>query len=322
LILILVVGFGAYKYLTREYSLTKSKYLLDTIIEIHAASTTKNFGQKIDSVFVFIQNMETKFNEYDSLSVIWKMNNSDQTEFQISADIYDLLVIADSLHRMTEGAFDITIKPIIDLWDFNAMEPAVPDSLEIMRKLELVGFDRLTFTKDRLLKPKGFQITFGAIAKGYILDQAQRYMRSIGIEKGYINCRSSMSFFGEKHPRIVHIQHPRDATAIIASFSIMGMAVGTSGDYNQYFEIGDKRYHHIIDARTGYPVTNIFSVSVIHPQAVWADGLSTALFLTEPDHAIELIRTIPDCEAIIYHQVNGTIVSLKSSGMAKYNMHE
>ncbi len=322
LILIAVISFATYMYLTREYSITKSKYLLDTIIEINGTSRFKNIGQKIDSVFVFIQKMEATFNEYDSLSVIWKINNDDQSEFSISSDFYDLLAISDSLYRFTDGVFDITIKPVLDLWGFNSKEPSVPDSLEIKDKLKLVGFDKLTYTHDRLNKPPGMQITFGAIAKGYILDQARKYMKEIGIEKGFINCRSSMTFFGEKHPRIVHIQHPRDPNSTIASFSIMDMAVGTSGDYNQYFEKDEIRYHHILNAKTGYPVQDIFSVTVIHPQTVWADGLSTAFFLLDPDRSIELVRSIPNCETVIYHGQGGTIVSLKSTGMAKYKFHE
>jgi len=322
LILMIVIGFGAYRYLTREYSITKSKYILDTIVEVHGTSSSKNIGQKIDSVFVFIQSIESVLNEYDSLSVVWRINNSLETEHTIPKEVYDLLVIADSLYRMTHGAFDITVKPIVDLWDFNSADPSVPDSVRLKESLKLIGFDRISYTRTTLTKPVGMQITFGAIAKGYILDQARDYMKKIGIDKGYINCRSSMTFYGEKHPRIVYIQHPRNPNDTIASFSLMDMSVGTSGDYNQYFEVGDKRYHHIIDARTGYPVINMFSVTVIHPVAAWADGLSTAFFLMEPDRSIELIRSIPDCEVIIYHEVDGTIVSLKSSGFAEYNLNE
>lgn len=167
------------------------------------------------------------------------------------------------------------------------------------------------------------QMSFGAIAKGYILDQAKEYMQSLGLEKGVIDCRSSMIFYGGKLPQMVYIQHPRKGNEdFVASFRVKDMALSTSGDYQQYFDLDGIRYHHILNPNTGYPVENVYSVTVVHPSAAWADGLSTALFLMNPISAIEKLLTIEGSDAVIYYNQNGETVSLKTQGMKRYNLNE
>jgi len=323
LILIVVIGFGGYKYFTRAFTEVKSQYLLDTIVEISATSKSKLVGRQIDSVFTYIKTLESKLNEYQPESWLSNVNNDSlNTVFSMHSDVFQLFVIADSLYNLTDGAFDPTIKPVWDLWGFNSESPTPPDSLEIQNELKRVDFSRLKFNKMQLDKPLDMQISFGAIAKGYILDKAHEYMVSLGLENGYINCRSSMTFFGHNRPQIVYIQHPRNTDDYIASFKIMNQSVGTSGDYQQFFEVDGIRYHHIIDPRTGYPVKDVHSVTVMCKSSAWADGLSTALFLMPPEKAIEAIKSIPNANATIYFSKDGDLVSLKSAGMKDYSLSE
>jgi thiamine biosynthesis lipoprotein len=322
LILIVVVSYGAYKYFTREYTEIRSKYLLDTIVEISATSKSKNVSSEIEKTFNFIQDFESKFNEYDPTSLLAKINSSEEEHFVMDPDLYELLVIADSLWQMTDGSFDPTIKPVWDLWNFGAEEPAIPDSLLMKAELEKVDFSRLVYDKEQLYKPQGMQITFGALAKGYILDKALDYMKQSHLLKGFINSRSSMAFFGYKISPLVYIQHPRKADDSIASFKVNNLSIGTSGDYQQYFEEDDQRYHHILNAHTGLPVQNIFSVTVVAEKAVWADGLSTALFTLDPQQALEKVRTMPNTNTVIYYLQDDAIFSLKTEGMKSLNFNE
>jgi thiamine biosynthesis lipoprotein len=147
-------------------------------------------------------------------------------------------------------------------------------------------------------------------------------MLKLGLKSGYINCRSSMTFFGSAIPEVVYIQHPRKTDDHIASFRIMNQSVGTSGDYQQFYELDGVRYHHIISPFTGYPVENVHSVTVLCKDAAWADGLSTALFLMPPEKAIEALKTIPDSNAIIYYSKDGELVSLKTVGMKDKALNE
>ncbi|HOT38758.1 MAG TPA: FAD:protein FMN transferase [Candidatus Cloacimonas acidaminovorans] len=323
IILILVIGFGTYKYLTRSFTELKSQYLMDTIVEISATSQSKNVGKQIDAVFNYIRNLEDKFNEFNPQSYLAKINaDTLNTVFEMDPDVYNLLTIADSLYKMTEGAFDPTIKPVWDLWGFNAEKPVPPDSLEIKKMLEKVDFSKIKYTPQQLFKPVGMQLTFGAIAKGYILDKAREYMQTLNLDSGFINCRSSMAFMGFQKPQIVYIQHPRRLDDYIASFKVLNQSVSTSGDYQQFYEYQGIRYHHIINSFTGYPVPDVHSVTVLCPSAAWSDGLSTALFLLPPETAISVIKPIPDCEAIIYYTKDDSLVSLKTEGMKKRDLNE
>ncbi len=253
IILLAVVGYGFVSYLFREYQDTKSKFLLGMSVRISAASQEKTVGSKIDKVFAFIADLEERFNEYDQSSWLWEINHSEEEVFKIDADTFDMLSIADSLYKMTSGAFDITIKPVFDLWDFNSPDPALPDSLLLVEKLKRVDFSKIRFTKDQLYKPRGMELSFGAIAKGYILDRAKEYMQSLKLERGVIDCRSSMIFYGGKLPQMVYIQHPRKGTEdFVASFRVKDIALATSGDYQQYFDLDGIRYHHILNPHTGY----------------------------------------------------------------------
>ncbi len=322
IILLAVIGYGAVNYYTRSFTEVKSKYLMDTNVEISATSKNKHIGNQIDSVFTYIINLEAKLNEYKLDSWVSRVNESEAWYHPMDPDVYEILCIADSLYKMSGGSFDITVKPVWDLWGFNEEEPTPPDSLLIKEKLALVDFQKLKFDRKRLIKPAGMQITLGAIAKGYILDKARVYMAKMGIKSGYINCRSSMTFFGDPLPHLVYVQHPRRTDDSIASFRIKNQSVGTSGDYQQFYEVNGIRYHHIIDPRSGYPVQNVHAVTVLHTSAAWADGLSTALFLMPPETAIEKIKAVPESNAIIYYSKDGEIMSLKTAGMQELDLNE
>lgn len=318
IILILVLSFGGYRYYTRSYTAEKSQFMMDTIVKISATSKSKEVNHKIDLVFNYIKKLENDLTEYKTGGWIWNVNTTDQYRYPMNPDAFQIFTLADSLYRFTDGTFDITIKPVFDLWGFSSSNPAVPDPKLIQKALLQTGFEKIKFDKDYLYKPAGMQFTFGALAKGYILDKAREYMKSLDIEKGFIDCHSSMTFFGNQVlPEIVGIQHPRKMNEIIATLKVENNSIGTSGDYQQYFDVDSLRYHHILDTHTGYPVKNVFSVTVLHPSAFIADGLSTSLFVMPPEIALEKLKQFPGAEAIIYYQKNGSIVSLKTQGIKK-----
>lgn len=322
IILIAVIAYGSYKYITREYTEVRSKYLMDTIVQVSASSKSKTVGSDIQAVFDFIQEMESKLDEFDPNSLISRINNSDEEQFEMDKDIYQLLVMAQKLYELTDGSFDATIKPVWDLWGFNLAEPQIPDSTELEESLQLVDFSKLSFDESTLYKPKGMQITFGAIAKGYIIDKAIELMHEREITRGFIDCRSSMRFFGYKLSPLIYVQHPRKEGGNIANLRANNLSIGTSGDYQQYFDIDDIRYHHIIDAKTGMPVPHIFSVTVVSPKAAWADGLATALFTIDPEHALELVKDFEETNFVIYYEKDNSIVSLKTENIKKLDFSE
>jgi len=332
ILLLAVIAYGAWTWFNRSYRDTRmDQDLLDTVVIISAKSKSKNVSAQIDSVFAYMRSFEAVFDDYDPDSWVSKVNASNGKAVPMDPDAYELLCLADSLHQMTDGAFDITIKPLYDLWGFSALDaaadtlaPQPPDSLLIKETLKRIGFRKIRYNQKRIILPRGMQISFGALTKGYVLDKAREFMASGKFISGQIDCTSSMTFFGQPLAQIVSVKHPRanQQRQTIGSFKIQNGSLSTSGDYQLYFEHDNRRYHHILDPQSGYPVENVFSVTVINPSAAWADGLSTALFLLPPELAIAKLRNLPESNAVIFYQANGEIVSLKSLGMKELDWHD
>lgn len=333
LILLLgVIAYGAWTWINRSYYDTrKDPALMETVVTISARSKSKNVAAQIDSVFAYMRSFEDKFNDYDPESWISRVNASNGKPVPMDPDAYELLCIADSLHKMTDGAFDISIKPLYELWGFDRLVAAgdtltlaPPDSLAILETLKHIGFERIRYNRERIILPRGMQITFGALAKGYILDKAREFMASGKFISGQIDCLSSWTLFGQPLNQVIELKHPRadQNRPTIGSFKIKNGSLSTSGDYQLYFEYQNQRYHHILNPKTGYPVENIFSVTVFNPSAAWSDGLSTALFLLDPETAIEKLKHYPESNAVIFYQEKGQIVSLKSLGMKQLDWHD
>lgn len=330
ILLALVIAYGAWNWFNRSYSHSRAEPdLMDTVVTISASSKSKNIGAQIDSVFTFIKSFEAIFNDYDSTSWVSKVNSAQGKAVPMDPHAYELLCLADSLYQLTDGLFDISVKPLYDLWGFSRLgepefDPTPPDSLEIQEALKNVGFKRIRYNEKRIILPRGMQITFGAIAKGYVLDQAHSFMEKLGLESGQIDCTSGMTFFGQKRAQVVGVRHPRDGqqSQTIGSFKIKNGSLSTSGDYQNYFEHEGRRYHHIINPKTGFPVDGVFSITVIHPSAALSDGLSTALFLLPPPDAIEALKHYPKSNSVIFYQEQDKIVSLKSMGMKEMDWRD
>ncbi len=314
IILILVISYGFYRYQHRHYTEKQSRILMDTVFDITATSQDKNIKVVVDSTFELIARLDNKLSNYKTDSYLWKINHSDQETFSMDPDIYAMLVVADSLYKISHTMLDVTIGPVTNLWDYDSPHLPNPDSLKIA--LKLVDFSKIKYTHETLYKPKGYQLNFGCIAKGYAVDKAVEYLKKYGVKSGVVDCRSSIRIFGqEKEPFVVGIQHPRKANEVIGELTLHDQSIGTSGDYQQFFELDGIRYHHILDPHTGYPYESTISVTVIAPNATMADGLSTALFVMSPEEAINYAKDQPNTEAVIYYMSKDGIVSLKTTGM-------
>ena len=318
ILLALVLLIGIYKFVTAEYEFVDSRYLNYTPTlqgknlrtEIYVLSDKKNVEKITQAAFDYMQELIYKFSDEYEGSVLYKINNSHGTKYPIDEDVYNLLEKAKEMYEISEGHFDVTIKPIYDLWDFEAAKNGnsefnvglIPDSLIIKEKLRFVDFSRIEYNEEYIILPEGMKITFGAISKGYIVDKTVEFLQSKGVKAGYVDQISSIRYFGDISKRIIlGIQHPRKNSEVIAQLSnLNNMAIATSGDYQQYFDVDNIRYHHIIDAKTGYPCHTNVSVTILSTRAFDADALSTALFLIKSDDAIKCLKALHDTEAIIY----------------------
>ena len=155
----------------------------------------------------------------------------------------------------------------------------------------------------------------GAIAKGYALDRAADKIRSFGIESALINAGGDIVAFGTREPGKpwrIGIQDPRNPSGIIAVAEINDRAVVTSGDYERFFMEGDKRYHHILDPQTGYPAQGVQSVTIVAPDGVTADALSTAVFVLGKRKGLDLVEAMPDVACLIVDSEGMVVMSEKA----------
>ena len=220
--------------------------------------------------------------------------------------------------QSTAGAFDITIGPLTRLWNFpDATAP--PAAERIDSALALVGYQAVVVEgrQVRVTRP-GVRLDLGGAAKGYAVDQAVERLRERGTEQGLIEAGGDIRFWGEKpdgRPWRFGIQHPRDPTRYIQVEDIGLAAIATSGDYEQYFELAGRRYHHILDPTTGYPAEGAISATAWAKTALEADILSTAVFILGPERGVAWVETLPEAEVLVYFSEGDSLRHRVSSGL-------
>lgn len=213
-------------------------------------------------------------------------------------DVIAMLTLAKKYHDLSEGAFDVTIGPVMDLWGFGRNNPKVPPAGRLGEALALVGSENLVVSeRDQtvFLRKAGMKLDLGAVAKGYATEKAIQALKRHGIEKALIDAGGNIRVLGKNRrdiPWRIGIKAPRKADAIAAVLSLEDSAAVTSGDYYRFFEAGGKRWHHILDPRTGYPAAENMSVTAVTKDAGLADVLSTAFFVLKPEKALEMAKKL------------------------------
>jgi thiamine biosynthesis lipoprotein len=282
--------------------------MMGTIVEIICQDK-----DAISEAFEEIKKIERIANNFDPHSEISQLNRDGR--IKAGQDMLTMVKESLKIYSLSDGAFDITAAPIIDIWKTKIrqfqdkkIEPAPPTEDEIKDKLRLVGSDKITIDEKEFLitfTSAGMSIDLGAIAKGYAVDKAISRLKELGINSAMVNVGGNMYCLGKKGARKwrIGIQHPRRPQEILSSLDLENQAAATSGDYEQYFTAGKKRYSHIIDPKTGYPVDNgIVSVTVVAKDATTADGFSTATFVLGKAKAEELLKKVGNIEAKILEE--------------------
>jgi thiamine biosynthesis lipoprotein len=229
--------------------------------------------------------------------------------FRASPEFYRVMTTAARIHRLSGGAWDGTVRPLVDLWGFGPAPATglVPDPGEIEALKNTVGFDRIVPGPEGTLAKTGeVTLDLASIAKGYGVDALAGLIRAEGLRDFLVEIGGEVAASGERPgggPWKVGINTPRAeaaATEVYRVVTLSDRAMATSGDYRNFFEVDGRRYAHIIDPRTGYPVANaVMSATVLAPDCTLADGLATALCVMGPEAGIAMIETLPGVEALI-----------------------
>ena len=276
----------------------QTRFLMDTYVTIQIPG---GVGQipVIEKAFDRIETIDHKFNALENNSALYAFN---QDHIPVTdKEILDLVRIAMDIGSQTDGAFDITIFPLVKRWGFFDKTPSVPDNRDIKQLLKHVGLDKLTLTETQLSKSDMLtQIDLGGIAKGYAIKEALEVIKEAGIQSALIDAGGDIYALGELYgePWKVGIRDPRKE-GVIGSFDISDLAVVTSGDYERFFEENGVRYHHILDPVTGFPARGLISVTVIADDPVYADALSTAIFVMGKEKGLDFLKKSKMAEAVL-----------------------
>jgi thiamine biosynthesis lipoprotein len=229
-----------------------------------------------------VRRIETKYSRYRSDSIVSRINALAGIDaVECDDETQALLDYADALYRASDGLFDITSGVLRRAWDFR--NPKLPAADQLQPLLALVGWQHVRRDgKSFRLQQAGMQVDFGGFGKEYAADRAATVLEEQGVRHGYVNLGGDMRFIGPQPdglPWSIGIQDPRREDAVIATIPMSGGALATSGDYERYFELDGRRYCHILDPHTGYPVSCWRSVSAVAPLAVAAGSCTTIAML-------------------------------------------
>ncbi len=220
----------------------------------------------------------------------------------VVAELLDLIERGLAVGELTAGAFDITYAGAGRLWNFKADPPVLPTPEAVKAALKNVGYARVTVDRaaGTIDLPAGMRIGLGGIAKGYGVDRAMAVLLEHGIKHALVSAGGDMKILGRKlgEPWRIAVKHPRDEDRALAVLPVTNTCVMTSGDYERFFEVDGRRYHHILDPRTGYPATGCTSGTIMAQDAAFADAMATALCVLGPSEGMALINRLPRVEGI------------------------
>ena len=264
-----------------------------TITIIDGNTTRANIA--MDAAFAEIKRIEELMSQYNESSEVSSLNRNGTNWTALSRDTIYVLKKAEYYSRMSNGSFDITCNPLLNLWMVKVKEEnRMPTPEEIEEVRELVGYEHLIIDEDRSrarFDKEGMSITLGGIAKGYAIDCASEKLIEVGVKHALVNIGGDMRAVGDKNgvPWKVALQNPRDKSEYITIIKLNNESVTTSGDYERYFFEEGKRVHHIIDPKTGYSADECISVTIITKNCTDADALSTTVFVMGPERGKALL---------------------------------
>jgi thiamine biosynthesis lipoprotein len=243
--------------------------------------------------------VDRQFSTYRSDSDTERFNALPAGRCQVMpGPILELVRVGERLSSQSEGAFDLTVEPLLNLWGFGpqAREEKVPTTEALAEVRQRVGHTHLRIDGDQLCKDVAVELDFNSIAAGYAVDTIAAKLEGMGIHSYLAEVTGELKAAGKKldgSPWRIALEEPRDDQQVAQRvIAIDGYGVSTSGDYRNYFEQGGRRYSHTFDARTGAPVLHsLASVTVIHPSALMADGLSTLLLILGPERGWDYAQT-------------------------------
>jgi FAD:protein FMN transferase len=293
---------------------------------LHATNET-HATRASEAAFQRIAQLNAILSDYDPESEVSRLcrETIPGQPAKVSPELWFMLECSQRLAAETDGAFDVTVGPLVNLWRHARRRQELPPEDLLMEARERAGWQKLRLDAEArtltFLAPD-MRLDFGGIAKGYAGDEALRVLRQLGIPSALVAAAGDVTI-GDAPPDepgwrieiasldVTNAPPPRTVW-------LHNAAVSTSGDIFQRLEIAGRRYSHIIDPRTGFGLTDHSLVSVIAPDGVTADSLATAVSVLGPERGLRLIERKRDCAALVVREVEGQLMVSTSGGFGRF----
>jgi thiamine biosynthesis lipoprotein len=294
--------------------------MMDTVVRVTVYATDKASADKaVAATFARMQKVADAASIFDEKAEAFRLNRDGYLD-NPSADLIELTRLSLEYNRISNGCFDITVQPLLDIWSAGLWkEKSEVQQSRVAETMKLIGSDNIELSTSRISLPvKGMKLTFGAIAKGYAVQEALNTLKIEGIKHATITAGGEIGSLGTKpdgQPWTIALVNPDNAKQSLAAFQWLGeKSISTSGNYERYFS-ADKKTNHLINPKTGYSVPDCTSVTTIASTNTQTDALATALFAMGPEAGINLVKSLKDVECLI---VDGNNKIITSPGIDKY----
>lgn len=289
----------------------------DTVIQITAYAENQaqfdELAQLAEDELLRLSQLYDIYTPYQGVQGLYQLNQqAGQGPVKLEPEALDLLEFGQDCFRLTEGRVNVAMGAVLSIWHDLRLEAGQnPDQARLPRQEDLEAaaehcrmedliVDRQAGTAE-LRDPK-MRLDVGAVAKGYAVQQVTETLEEAGYRDFILSAGGNVQAQGTPPDRdnwTVGVQSPEEPGKLVAAIEVSDMAVVTSGGYERFYTVEGRQYHHIVDPSTLYPAERMLSATVICPEGGLADCLSTALFLTEPQEALEFVRTIPNARAVL-----------------------
>jgi len=305
IILFLLLVFPALLNAQEKY--TRTLKLMGSRFDITVVADNQEKGDEyINAAVNEIRRIEKMISSWDSLSeTATIIKNAGIKPVKVDKELFDLIARSIKISELTSGAFDITYASMDRIWKFDGSMKKLPSEKKIAGSVEKVGYKNIVLDQQIqtvFLKKKGMRIGFGAIGKGYAADKAKQLLISMGVPGGIMNASGDLTVWGTQpdgKPWMVGITNPLNKNRVFSWFPLNNNAVVTSGNYEKFVNFNGKKYSHIIDPRSGWPVSSLTSVSIFAPKAELADALATGVFVMGRETGLDFVNQIPGIECVI-----------------------
>lgn len=304
----------------KEYKQTRPYLGAYVTIEcFYAAGKEPSTAKAIKKCWERMEQIQKEMNAYSADGDIAEINRSGSAGVRVHQDVYQLLKDSVKFGQLTEGAFDVTIFPLVEFWKDIAKRGRLPDQAEVEDTKAKVGYQNLRFQEpDRVILTKqGMKVDLGGIVSGYACDELAAILKSYGIKNFLIDTGGEVICRGKNKanaPWFIGIQDPQNKNKILRTIELNDRAASTSGNYEKFYLVEGERLSHIINPLTGYPQKEVMSATVIASSCEQADALSTAFCVLGSQRGFKVLGGLNSVEALIIENKDGKTIQSQTKG--------